>query len=228
MDIVSFQDCCFSYDGNNNILENLTINFKKDRFTAILGESGCGKTTILNLIIKRLSPTSGVVVRNFSNVGVVLQADSLIDNISVLRNVMYVCNDKDKAIDALKLVEMEEFSKNKAKTLSKGMKKRVEIARALSIKPDLVIMDEPFANLDHFTKISLVASLKHFIKNSYASFIYITHDIDEALVVSDTIVAFNKRPLNNYLKIDDIQLKDKKLVKNELMGYLNSRYIPIR
>ncbi|MEF3255697.1 MAG: ATP-binding cassette domain-containing protein, partial [Deferribacterales bacterium] len=181
MSIVEFKDLTFSYS-KGFILENLNLNFKKGRFTAILGESGCGKTTILKLIAGVLTPTSGTIIKNFNKLGVVLQGDSLIENISVIKNIDYISGDRNMSLKALKLVGLENIQKLKGKTLSKGMKKRVEIARALSIEPDLMIMDEPFANLDYFTKLSLITGLKHFISEINATFIYITHDIDEALL----------------------------------------------
>jgi len=163
MGIVILENVSFAYD-EKLIIEDLSLNFKKSKFEAILGESGIGKTTLIKIILSKIETQKGYVVRNYEKIGVVLQYDSLIESLSVLKNLCYVCGEKDVALKSLELVGLSEIVKMKAKTLSKGMKKRVEIARAISIAPDLVVMDEPFGNLDYFTKLNIVASLKHFIK----------------------------------------------------------------
>lgn len=221
MDIVALNKITFSYDKGENIIEDLTLSFEKGKFSGILGESGCGKTTLINLIIDRLKPKTGAIVRNFRKVGVVFQSDSLIGELSSLRNVEYVCGSKGDALNALDLVGLKEYAHQKTKFLSKGMKKRVEIARALSISPDLVIMDEPFGNLDFLTKINLVSSLKHFINSINSSFIYITHDIDEALVICNTLTIFSNKPLNNsYTTFTDINEQNKHYIKQEIKRLL--------
>ena len=227
MDIISLKNICFEYDGKP-VIENLSLEFNKNRFEAILGESGIGKTTLINIILGRIDIQRGEVLRNYNKAGVVLQYDSLIESLSVLKNLQYVCGTKDLALKALDLVGLPEIVKMKAKALSKGMKKRVEIARAISISPDLVVMDEPFGNLDYFTKLNLVASLKHFIKTIDASCIYITHDIDEAIMISDNITVFNKKPLgNNYLRIENIQTYSRKELKEEIIQFLSKRNLKI-
>lgn len=227
MDILRLQSLSFGYE-DKTIIKDLTLHFKSNRFEAILGESGIGKTTLINLILGRLKPTGGEITKNFKKIGFVSQYDSLIENISVLKNIEYVSGDKDSSIEALKLVGLSNVAPLKARVLSKGMKKRVEIARALSINPDLIIMDEPFGNLDYFTKLNLVAGLKHFIKRINATFIYITHDIDEALIISDNITIFNTKPLqNNYMRLEGVDLLDKKSTKEEILKFISKGQIKL-
>ncbi len=217
MDIVALNNITFAYDTKRDIIKDLTLSFEKSKFEGILGESGCGKTTLINLILDRLTPQNGTISRNFSKVGVVFQSDSLIGEISALKNVEYVCGSKENALNALNLVGLKEYAQQKAKFLSKGMKKRVEIARAISISPDLIIMDEPFGNLDFLTKINLVSSLKHFINSINSSFIYITHDIDEAIVICNNLTIFLNTPLNNsYVKFTDIDEQNRQVLKQEI------------
>ncbi|MCX8084284.1 MAG: ATP-binding cassette domain-containing protein [Calditerrivibrio sp.] len=224
MDIAHLNNISFSYDKKNNIIDGLTLAFHKGKFEGILGESGCGKTTILNIILGKISPDAGDVIRNFVKVGVVLQSDSLIENLSALKNVQYVCRDEVRSLECLEMVGLKEYAYKKTKFLSKGMKKRVEIARALAVVPDLIIMDEPFGNLDYLTKINLVSIIKHFIKGINSSFIYITHDIDEALIVCDNITIFPSKPLrNNYERIEGIQGIDRKELKNRIKRIINGK-----
>lgn len=220
MCIVEFKNVSFKYS-EYNIIDNLSIKFSKNRFEGILGQSGIGKTTLIKLILGRLTQDKGEIVRNFKRTGVMFQADTLIENLSVLKNMLYVTNDKRSAMKFLQMVGLNDFAHFKAKHLSKGMKKRVEIARALCIYPELVVMDEPFGNLDLLTKINLASKIKFHLNELETSFIYITHDIEEALTICDNITVFYEKPLNiNFKRYIDVQHKDKSILSKEIKEFI--------
>jgi NitT/TauT family transport system ATP-binding protein len=222
MSIIKFNNVTFGYS-EEKILENLTFEIKKNAFEAILSQSGTGKTTILNLINKRLNPKKGTIIRNFHKCGFIMQQDSLIPQINVLNNVYYACGDKEKSLKYLKAVKLQQAEKLYPPMLSKGMQKRVEIARALSIEPEVLLLDEAFANLDHFTKIAMIAQLKHFSREFGTTVIYVTHDIEEALISCDHIKVLMNNPVS---KIIDFQIKEysnKKEIKKAILEILKKQ-----
>lgn len=196
------------YD-NKKVLDNITFSVEDGEFLSILGSSGCGKTTLLKIIIGIEKPTSGKITKNRKNItnsdpskrgmGIVFQDYALFPNMTVLENVMYALKlklkDKNKAkeesLKMLEMVKMTEHSKKYPHELSGGQKQRVAIARTLALKPDVVLFDEPMSALDADNRLVLRKELKSIQNQLKTTMIYITHDQEEAFSLSDRVMVLN-------------------------------------
>ena len=196
------------YD-NKKVLDSITFSVEDGEFLSILGSSGCGKTTLLKIIIGIEKPTSGKITKNRKNItnsdpskrgmGIVFQDYALFPNMTVLENVMYALKlklkDKNKAkeesLKMLEMVKMTEHSKKYPHELSGGQKQRVAIARTLALKPDVVLFDEPMSALDADNRLVLRKELKSIQNRLKTTMIYITHDQEEAFSLSDRVMVLN-------------------------------------
>ena len=196
------------YD-NKKVLDSITFSVEDGEFLSILGSSGCGKTTLLKIIIGIEKPTSGKITKNRKNItnsdpskrgmGIVFQDYALFPNMTVLENVMYALKlklkDKNKAkeesLKMLEMVKMTEHSKKYPHELSGGQKQRVAIARTLALKPDVVLFDEPMSALDADNRLVLRKELKSIQNQLKTTMIYITHDQEEAFSLSDRVMVLN-------------------------------------
>lgn len=193
-------------------LENVTLRIKKGAFVTITGHSGCGKSTLLNVFAGLLKPSQGGVLLEEKEVdspgpdrALVFQNHSLLPWLSVYENVQLAVDKvfkhrKNKAerhdwtLHTLKLVQMDHALDKRPHEISGGMKQRVGIARALAMEPKVLLMDEPFGALDALTRAHLQDSLLE-IQNALGNtVIMITHDIDEAVLLSDRIIMMTNGP----------------------------------
>lgn len=192
-------------------LKNITLDIRKGEFISLLGHSGCGKSTLLNIIAGLAQPASGGVVlegRQVTKPGpdrmVVFQNYSLLPWLTVRENIALAVNRvmrelspaERKAIieEHIDLVKLRHAADKKPGQLSGGMKQRVAIARALSIRPKLLLLDEPFGALDALTRSSLQDQLMQIAQEHELTCVMVTHDVDEALLLSDRVVMLTNGP----------------------------------
>ena len=190
-------------------LDNVDLTINKGEFISLLGPSGCGKSTLLNIVAGLDQQTSGTITVNGKPITgpgndriVVFQESGLFPWMSVLENVMYgllikkVPKDeaKERAMNWLQKVHLAKFAHAQPHELSGGMKQRVAIARALVMDPEILLMDEPFAALDEQTRMVLHKELEELWYETKKTIIFVTHNIREAVVLSDRILLMKTRP----------------------------------
>ena len=208
-EIIRLEDISISFD-DEIILNNLNLTIKDKEFVTLLGPSGCGKTTTLRIIGGFANPDKGKVYfegEDISslppykrNVNTVFQKYSLFPHLNVIENVCFglrlkkMPKDQMNAIasDMLRLVNLEGFEKRDVNSLSGGQQQRVAIARALVNSPKVLLLDEPLGALDLKLRKELQIELKRIQKQTGITFVYVTHDQEEALTMSDRVVVMNR------------------------------------
>ncbi|MGH7768332.1 MAG: ABC transporter ATP-binding protein [Candidatus Binatia bacterium] len=201
-------------------LENVNLSVEEGEFVTIVGPSGCGKTTFINIADGLLKPTGGKVLLDGKEVtgpgtdrAMVFQDACLLPWRTVLKNVMFglECRgrsngeaDKERAMKFIKLVGLAGFEDHFPHELSGGMQQRCNLARALTVDPDVLIMDEPFAALDAQTREIMQLELLRIWNEAKKTVLFITHQINEAIYLADRIIIFAARPgrVKDVLKID--------------------------
>ena len=200
----------FAKDGADvHALAATDFSVKRGEFVSLVGPSGCGKSTLLNLIAGLLTPSSGVVMYNDqpitsanTSVGYVTQKDNLIPWRTVEQNLMlpleirnYPKADRKAMVQrSLELVGLTGFAKHYPAELSGGMRKRVTLARTLIYEPEAILMDEPFSALDAQTRFVLQTEFLATWQKLQQTVVFVTHDLREAILLSDRIVLFSARP----------------------------------
>lgn len=193
-----------------NALEDVTFSIKERDFTSIVGPSGCGKTTILSLTAGLLVPTEGEIIldgkpieKNDSRIGYMFQRDHLFEWRTIWQNIILGLELQKKHKDPEKLAFAEEllkkydlynFKNKKPRQLSGGMRQRVALIRTLVLEPALLLLDEPFSALDFQTRLKVCDDVYDIIKSEQKAALLVTHDISEALSMSDRIIILTKRP----------------------------------
>lgn len=190
-------------------LDDVSLTIKKGEFISLLGPSGCGKSTLLNIIAGLEDHSSGTFLVNDKPIKgpgndriVVFQESGLFPWMTVLENVMYGLlikkipkeEAKERAMTWLQKVHLGKFAHSMPHQLSGGMKQRVAIARALVMDPEILLMDEPFAALDEQTRMVLHKELETLWRETGKTILFVTHNIREAVVLSDRIVLMKTRP----------------------------------
>ena len=191
----------YTKDGELEVLKNINFNLMEGQILTILGPSGSGKSTILNILTKLLKPTSGDVIIN-GKIGYMFQKDNLLEWRNIMDNITIGLEiQKKKTDEAMKRVErllktydLWEFRNMYPKKLSGGMRQRVALIRTLAVAPDILLLDEPFSALDYQTRLLVSDDVYRIIKNEGKSAIMVTHDISEAISMSDKVVVLSKRP----------------------------------
>jgi NitT/TauT family transport system ATP-binding protein len=187
-------------------LDGLSLAVGRGEFLVIVGASGCGKSTLLNLFAGFESPDSGEILLDGERVrdveprcGMVFQNYALFDWLTVERNVdfgprMRGRADPARVADLLRLVGIEEFARHYPRQLSGGMRQRVALARTLANDPEVLLCDEPFAALDAMTREILQQEVSRVVRHERRTCVFITHSIDEALLLADRIAVMTSRP----------------------------------
>jgi NitT/TauT family transport system ATP-binding protein len=192
-------------------VDNISFSLYENEFLSIVGPSGCGKSTVLSLISGLLKPSSGKIYKKIKT-GYMLQKDCLLEWRTVLQNVLLGLeihgdlNNKNKnfAINLLEKYGLGEFLNYYPSQISGGMRQKAALVRTLAINPELLLLDEPFSALDFQTRTLLSEEILKIINLENKTAILVTHDISEAISLSDRILVFSKRPakINKNLKIN--------------------------
>ncbi len=207
---LSVEDISFAYQTGQVVFNALSLSVKPGEFVSLLGPSGCGKTTLLNLLAGFQQPTAGAIRINnqavrpeMPELGYVFQSPQLFPWLTALENVAFGLNMQqtlpakqrtEKALHYLSLVGLEQSADKLPYQLSGGMQQRVSLARALVLEPALLLMDEPFAALDAITRNKLNEETLRLWSLLGQSVLFITHDIDEAIFLSDRVVVLGVAP----------------------------------
>lgn len=188
-------------DGVQHIFSDLTLDLPLDGITVLLGKSGCGKTTLLRLIANLEQPDQGNITffkngkQHQPKIGMVFQESRLFPWMSVAENIL-ISRETFNAEDAIPYLELVGLDAHdlhsKPDALSGGMAHRVAIARALAYDPDILLMDEPFAALDYFTRMNLQQKILEIQQKTEKTIIFVTHHVDEALLIADRILVLDK------------------------------------
>ncbi len=195
-------------DDEIEAIKDLSFDCNEGEFLSIIGPSGCGKTTVLSLIAGLLSPTKGEILidgkraSNSLNLGYMLQKDQLFPWRTIEKNIFLpleikkICTEENKDY-ALKLLEkygLDAFRKKFPEHLSGGMRQRAALIRTLASKPKLLLLDEPFSALDSQTRLAVCDDVAKIIKAEKKTAVLVTHDISEAISMSDIIIVLSARP----------------------------------
>ncbi|MBE5755802.1 MAG: ABC transporter ATP-binding protein [Clostridiales bacterium] len=190
-------------------IKNISFDVSKGEFVSIVGPSGSGKTTILSLIAGLIAPSSGEIfidgkqVKNVStDVGYMFQRDNLFEWINIYQNVLIGpkinhnknCLSKIELKSLINKYGLGGFEKAKPTELSGGMRQRVSLIRTLALNPKILLLDEPFSALDSQTRLSVQNNIHSIIKSEHKTAILVTHDISEAISMSNRIIVLTKRP----------------------------------
>ena len=204
-EVLRFDEVSMHYhskQGETVAVEGLSFSVHEQEFTAIIGPSGCGKTTLLSLAAGLLKPTSGKIKANGVSFGYMLQRDELFPWRTIEKNLFLPLEIKGTASEenkthVLALAEkygLKQFLKSYPSALSGGMRQRAALIRTLALKPDVLLLDEPFSALDYQTRLSVCDDVYEIIRRERKTALLITHDISEAISVADTVHVLSKRP----------------------------------
>ncbi len=187
---------CF---GEKKVIDSFSYDFKCGKITAILGESGCGKTTLLRCIAGLEQPDSGKITNDMKNIAIAFQEHRLLPWLTVSQNINLVLGreplDNNSMKNLLENFELYGIENSFPSQLSGGMKQRVSLARAFIYASELILMDEPFSELDEITKSKIIKFLSENKKDK--TIIYITHSQSETEKFADEIITFNSSYVSN-------------------------------
>ena len=239
--------------GEMTALNGVNLDIKENEFICVVGPSGCGKSTLLNIIAGLDTPTSGAVYIDGKKIegtgterGVVFQQYALFPWLTVLKNVMFGLKLQGKsdaeakviAMNYIKMVQLEDFVNRYPKELSGGMKQRVAIARAYAVKPEVLLMDEPFGALDAQTRTQLQTELLKTWESERKTCFFITHDVDEAIILAQRVIVMSARPgrIKDIVDIDIPYPRDQETkmsprfmeLKNHIWSQVYQEYLEVR
>ena len=204
-EVLRFENVSMRYhskQGETVAIQNVNFSVSEGEFVAIIGPSGCGKTTLLSLAAGLLTPTSGYVKNDGVSFGYMLQKDELFPWRTIEKNIFLPLEIKktntpahrQEAVSLAEKYGLGQFLKSYPSALSGGMRQRAALIRTLAVKPDVLLLDEPFSALDYQTRLSVCDDVYKIIRNENKTALLITHDISEAISVADKIFVLSKRP----------------------------------
>ena len=214
--ILEVKNICKTYQAQNGEIEalkDINFNVKEGEYISIIGPSGCGKSTLLSIIAGLETKTAGNIDIK-GKIGYMLQKDNLLEWRTIYRNVILgleiqkalTPENKEYVEDLLKKYGLYEFKDKYPKQLSGGMRQRVALIRTLAIRPKVLLLDEAFSALDYQTRLMVTEDVYKILKNENITAIMVTHDISEAISMSDRVVVLTHRPAT-VKKIYDIDFE---------------------
>lgn len=182
-------------------LKDISFEVKEGEYVSIIGPSGCGKSTLLSIIAGLEQKTSGQISID-KKIGYMLQKDNLLEWRTILNNVLFglevqkakTKENKEYVLELLKKYGLYEFKDKYPNQLSGGMRQRVALIRTLAIKPKILLLDEAFSALDYQTRLMVTNDIYQILKNEKITAIMVTHDISEAISMSDRVIVLTERP----------------------------------
>ena len=204
--ILTLNKINFSYHsrhGETKVLSDLSFAVRDGEFLSIVGPSGCGKSTLLNLICGLIEPEEGSYLREKDmTIGYMLQRDYLFEWRTIYENVILGLEINHKLTDEniqfvnhlLLQYGLYDFKNKKPSELSGGMRQRAALIRTMALHPRILLLDEPFSSLDYQTRLSVSADIGKIIRDSKKTAILVTHNLSEAISLSDRIIVLSKRP----------------------------------
>ena len=203
-----------------DVLRELNLSIKKDKITVILGRSGCGKTTLLRLIAGLESVSQGEIkFKEQAKIGFVFQEPRLMPFLNVYENIVFPLKkheiEAEKIGSLISMIGLSDFKFAAVSQLSGGMSSRVSLARVLAYKANLILMDEPFAALDAFTRASMQAEILKI--QAGKTILFVTHNIDEALFLADEIILLEKGGIKSNYELSNLA-KPRDLLSEELIA----------
>lgn len=241
MAFLSIENLYFSYK-DVSVIQNFSLDVKEGSFTTLLGESGCGKTTLLRLINGFLKPDSGTIkingitvneiLPNKRKIGMVFQDYALFPHLTVMENLLYGLKinqqtknqkkeNEELVFETAKILGIENLLKRYPQELSGGQQQRVALGRVIVLKPNLLLMDEPLSSLDTKLRIKVREELKEIQKKLKITTVYVTHDQEEALSLSDEIAIINKGRLVQKASPEELYYKPKDFFVADFIGRAN-------
>ena len=245
-ELIRLADCCMAFDGEL-VLDHINLYFNDSEFLTLLGPSGCGKTTTLRIIGGFITPTSGEVLfdgvrmndipPNLRQVNTVFQRYALFPHLNVFENVAFglripkteggrkvkipEAEIRRRVLEMLEVVSLKGFEQRRINELSGGQQQRVAIARALVNRPKVLLLDEPLGALDLRLRKDMQNELKRIQQQLGITFIYVTHDQEEALAMSDTIVVMDQGKIQQTGTPEDVYNEPKNAFVADFIGESN-------
>lgn len=240
MAIIEFINVCKSYGNSKKVIDKLDLKIEKGDFVTILGKSGCGKTTLLKMVNKLITPDSGKIIINGKDInlldsielrrgiGYVIQQVGLFPHLTIRDNISYVLSllksgknlKNRRSSELLTLVGLDKAYLDKyPNELSGGQKQRIGVARALAADPNIVLMDEPFGAVDEITRTQLQDELLRIHQSLNKTVLFVTHDIEEALKLGSKIIIINNGSVEQVGKKEDLIFNPKSSFVSSFLGY---------
>ena len=206
------------------VLDGINLNIPANKITVILGRSGCGKTTLLRLVSGLETFEQGEIQEaSLKRKAYVFQEDRLMPWLNVRKNIAFGLTkteiNQERIDEIIQMIGLEKFDTAYPIQLSGGMKQRVSIARAFAYNPDFIMMDEPFSALDFFTREQMQKELLKIHQNTKCSILFVTHSIDEALILGDKIVILEKGIIKSQYEIEE---------ENHTRNLLDDRFLELK
>ena len=222
--ILSLDHIYYSYhdkNGETPVINDLSFEIKPGSFTSIVGPSGCGKSTLLSLLCDLIKPEAGTIYirpsenNTDSRMGYMLQKDNLFELRSIYKNVVLGLEINNKKTPEniayvnhlLEQYDLAEFKSARPSQLSGGMRQRAALIRTLALKPDILLLDEPFSALDYQTRLEVREDICNILRSEKKTVILVTHDISEAIAMTDRVLILTSRPAK-LLKTINIESRD--------------------